>query len=142
MLSARGIVSAMIDHLSTYATDFAATRAFYEAALRPLGYALQMEFVAKEDREFPERRICAFGLPGKPAFWVIEVKEPSSPRHVAFVAPDRRAVGAFHTAALRAGGRDNGKAGLRPEYHEHYWGAFAFDPDGNNVEAVCHAPEK
>jgi catechol 2,3-dioxygenase-like lactoylglutathione lyase family enzyme len=131
----------MIDHLSTYATDFPATRAFYETALKPLGYSLQMELTASEDPEFPERRICAFGPPGKPTFWIIEVRSPVSPRHVAFVAPDRRAVGAFHAAALRAGGRDNGAAGLRPEYHLDYFGAFAFDPDGNNVEAVCHAHE-
>ena len=132
----------MIDHISTYATDFAATRAFYAAALRPLGHALQMELVASEDREFPTRRICAFGPPGKPAFWIVEVKQAASPRHVAFVATDRGAVAAFHAAALSAGGRDHGAPGLRPEYHEHYYGAFALDPDGNNAEAVCHAPEK
>ena len=131
----------MIDHISTYATDFPATRAFYAAALRPLGYALEMELVASDDPKLPTRRICAFGPPGKPAFWIVEVSEPASPRHVAFLAPDRSAVRAFHAAALAAGGRDHGAPGLRPEYHAHYYGAFALDPDGNNAEAVCHAPE-
>jgi catechol 2,3-dioxygenase-like lactoylglutathione lyase family enzyme len=83
--------------------------------------------------------MCAYG-PGRPVFWVIEVKEPVSPRHVAFTAANREAVGAFHAAALAAGGTDHGAPGLRPMYHEHYFGAFALDPDGNNVEAVCHAP--
>jgi catechol 2,3-dioxygenase-like lactoylglutathione lyase family enzyme len=96
--------------------------------------------VANWDAQFPERRMCALGPPGKPAFWIIEVKQPASPRHVAFSAPDRSSVAAFHDAALRAGGKDNGAPGLRPIYHEHYFGAFVLDPDGNNVEAVCHSP--
>ena len=129
----------MIDHLSSYATDYPATRAFYQTALAPLGYTLQMEMAASDDRA--GRRLCAFGPPGRPAFWIVEVAEPVTPRHVAFLAPDRPSVGAFHAAALRAGARDNGAPGLRPEYHEHYFGAFALDPDGNNVEAVCHSPE-
>jgi catechol 2,3-dioxygenase-like lactoylglutathione lyase family enzyme len=74
-------------------------------------------------------------------FWVIEVKQPASPRHVAFTASDRKAVAAFHAAALRVGAKDNGAPGPRPKYHAHYFGAFVLDPDGNNVEAVCHAPE-
>ena len=130
----------MIDHLSTYATDYAATKAFYEAALAPLGYALEHEMVTTWDEAFPERRACAFGPPGKSAFWVIETKLDVTPRHVAFAAPSRDAVAAFHEAALGAGGADHGSPGLRPLYHEHYFGAFALDPDGNNVEAVCHQP--
>jgi catechol 2,3-dioxygenase-like lactoylglutathione lyase family enzyme len=130
----------MIDHLSTYATDYGVTKAFYEAALRSLGYGVQFEMVTSWDPDFPERRMCAFGPPGKPVFWIIEVKEAASPRHVAFSAPDRNSVAAFHEAALTVGGRDNGAPGLRPMYHEHYFGAFVIDPDGNNVEAVCHAP--
>lgn len=132
----------MIDHLSTYATDYSATKAFYDAALRPLGYSIQHEMVAAWDPEFPERQICAFGPPGKACFWVIEVKQTASPRHVAFSAPDRSSVAAFFEAALRAGGKDNGAPGPRPIYHEHYFGAFVLDPDGNNVEAVCHSPER
>jgi len=130
----------MIDHLSTYTTAFERTRAFYEAALARLGAGVQHEMVTSWDPAFPERRIVAFGPPGKAVFWVIEVSEPATPRHVAFTAPDRAAVAAFHEAALAAGGTDNGPPGPRPIYHEHYFGAFVLDPDGNNVEAVCHAP--
>src|SRR5262245_42656168 len=130
----------MIDHLSTYATAYAATKEFYQAALRPLGYTLQHEMVTTWDTEFPLRRICAFGPHAKSIFWIIEVKQAASPRHVAFSAPDRSSVAAFHEAALRSGGKDNGSPGPRPIYHEHYFGAFVLDPDGNNVEAVCHSP--
>lgn len=130
----------MIDHLSTYATDYEATKRFYEAALRPLGCGLQHEMVASFDEEFPERRCCAFGPPGRSIFWVIETRQAVTPRHVAFSAPDRPSVAAFHEAALRAGGKDHGPPGLRAIYHAHYYGAFVLDPDGNNVEAVCHAP--
>lgn len=131
----------MIDHLSTYAKDFGATRSFYLAALAPLGYGIQHEMVASWDTEFPTRRACAFGPEGKAAFWIIETKQDVTGRHTAFVAPSREAVKAFYHAAIAAGGRDNGAPGLRPIYHEHYFGAFVFDPDGNDVEAVCHAPE-
>jgi len=130
----------MIDHLSTYATSYTSTKGFYEAALEPLGYSVQHEMVATWDREFPERRICAFGPPGKSTFWIIEVKRAASPRHIAFAAPDRASVIAFHQAALRGGGKDHGAPGPRPAYHEHYFGGFVLDPDGNNVEAVCHTP--
>jgi catechol 2,3-dioxygenase-like lactoylglutathione lyase family enzyme len=129
----------VIDHLSTYATDYPATRAFYDACLGALGYTVQTEMVASWDPEFPERRICAYGSE-RPVFWVIETREIYTPRHLAFTAADRKSVAAFHEAALGAGGRDHGAPGLRPIYHEHYFGAFALDPDGNNVEAVCHAP--
>jgi catechol 2,3-dioxygenase-like lactoylglutathione lyase family enzyme len=131
----------MIDHLSTYATDFDATRSFYAAALGALGYSVQSEMVASWDTEFPERRICAFGAE-RPVFWVIEVKpeNAATPRHTAFTASDRDRVAAFHAAGLGAGGTDNGAPGLRPEYHPDYFGAFVLDPDGNNVEAVCHTP--
>jgi catechol 2,3-dioxygenase-like lactoylglutathione lyase family enzyme len=130
----------MIDHLSFYATDYAVSKSFYEVVLAPLGYGLVMELNATWDTTFPGRRMCAFGPPGKAAFWVIEVKEPASPRHVAFAAPGRPAVDAFHHAALKAGGKDNGAPGVRPHYHAHYYGAFVLDPDGNNIEAVHHAP--
>ena len=130
----------MIDHLSTYATDFPATRAFYEAALTRLGYSVQFEMALESDPDLPGRRACSFGPDGKSVFWVIEVREAASPRHIAFSAPDRAAVAAFHEAGLAAGGTDNGAPGLRPIYHEDYYGSFVTDPDGNNVEAVCHAP--
>lgn len=131
----------MIDHLSTYATDFDATRSFYTAALSELGFSLQAEMALEQDPDLPGRRVCAFGPSGKPAFWIIEVKEPHTPRHVAFTAADHDRVAAFHAAGLEAGGKDNGAPGPRPIYHQHYYGAFLTDPDGNNVEAVCHAPQ-
>lgn len=131
----------MIDHMSTYATDYPATKKFYEAAFAPLGYSLQTEFVAEWNSDFPTQRMCAFGVNGKPSFWVIESKEKHSPRHVAFSANSRIDVEGFHSKALGNGGKDNGKPGIRPMYHEHYFGAFTIDPDGNNVEAVCHMPE-
>ncbi len=131
----------MIDHLSSYAMDYPATRTFYEAALAELGYSVQSEMALDSDAELPGRRICAFGPDGRSVFWVIEVRQAASPRHVAFVADHRQSVDAFHRAGLAAGGQDNGAPGLRPIYHEHYYGSFLTDPDGNNVEAVCHIPE-
>ncbi|MGI9307967.1 MAG: VOC family protein [Gammaproteobacteria bacterium] len=129
----------MIDHLSTYATDFESTRAFYIAVLPPLGYELQEEMEIP-DGDASKRRACAFGPDGKPLFWIIEAQQTYTPRHFAFAAPDRAAVAAFHTAGLAAGGKDFGEPGLRPVYHEHYYGSFLLDPDDNNVEAVCHTP--
>lgn len=128
----------MIDHISTYATDFSATKSFYAAAFAPLGYSLQMEFVAEPNADFEAQRICAFGPEGKPAFWLIECKQQHTPRHVAFCAETRHAVDGFYQQAMLTGGTDNGAPGPRPMYHEHYYGAFVIDPDGNNVEAVCH----
>ena len=126
--------------MSTDATDYPTTQRFYTATLGALGYTIQMEMTISWDPDFPERRCCAFGPPGRPVFWIIETEKNVEPRHVAFTASDRDAVSAFHRAALEAGGTDNGAPGLRPVYHEHYFGAFAIDPDGNNVEAVCHEP--
>lgn len=92
----------MIDHLSTYATDFEATKRFYDAALTVLGYTVQAEMVMDWDKELPGRRACAYGA-NRPVFWLVEVREAASPRHIAFVAADREAVGRFHSAALLAG---------------------------------------
>jgi catechol 2,3-dioxygenase-like lactoylglutathione lyase family enzyme len=130
----------MIDHLSTYATNFPATRAFYEAALAKLGFSVQAEMTFETDPNLPGRRACAFGPKGRAVFWVVEVRESYSPRHVAFTAKDRQSVAEFHQAGLAAGGRDNGAPGPRPIYNKHYYGGFLIDPDGNNVEAVCHTP--
>ena len=131
----------MFDHLSTYATDYELTKQFYDRVMTALGYSVQAEFVAEWNQDFSDQRMCAYGPKGKPAFWIIEVKESYTPRHVAFTSPDRPTVDAFYEAAMDNGGVDNGKPGLRPMYHEHYYGAFVFDPDGNNIEAVCHLPE-
>lgn len=123
----------MIDHVSVRTSDQAASRRFYEQALAPLGYEVLMEF--------DEGRVVGMGISGKPDFW-FSAGESSGPIHVAFSASDRAAVDAFHAAALAAGGQDNGPPGLRPEYHAGYYGAFALDPDGNNVEAVFHDPSE
>lgn len=133
----------MIDHISTYVIDFTASKRFYEAVFDPLGYPLNTELVTDWEAAFPTRRCCAFGPGGKPIFWLIETREIVTPRHVAFTASSREDVYAFHRAGLAAGGRDNGQPGLRPVYHEHYFGSFLLDPDNNDVEAVCHqAPDK
>ena len=127
----------MIDHISTYATDYSATKQFYQAAFAPLGYILQTEFVAEWNEHFPTQRMCTLGKRGSR----IESKDVHTPRHVAFSAGVRSGVDKFYSEGLEHGGKDNGKSGLRPMYHEHYYGAFLIDPDGNNVEAVCHTPE-
>ena len=120
----------MIDHVTLNVSDLEPEKAFYEHALRPVGYELAMEFAEG----------CGFAAGGKPDFFLSQRDEPSSPVHVAFVAPDRAAVEAFFEAALAAGGRDNGPPGIRRVYHEHYYGAYVLDPEGNNVEAVTHNP--
>ncbi len=89
----------------------------------------------------PSVSAAGFGRWGKPDFWISQ-GEPGQAFHIAFAADDRTTVDAFHEAAIAAGGRDNGGPGLRPEYHPSYYGAFVFDPDGNNIEAVCHMPEQ
>jgi catechol 2,3-dioxygenase-like lactoylglutathione lyase family enzyme len=130
----------MIDHLSSYTTDYRAARVFYEAIFDVLRFGIQVEIKAEWDEAFPGRQMCAWGPPGKSVFWVIEVKSPYTPRHIAFTAPDRAAVDRFHRAGRAIGAPDGGAPGLRPMYHPNYYGAFLLDPDGNNVEAVCHEP--
>jgi catechol 2,3-dioxygenase-like lactoylglutathione lyase family enzyme len=120
----------MLDHLALGVSDLDASRAFYEAALAPLGFRVVMEWEGG----------VAFGPTARPIFFLNRRDPVVSGVHVAFQATDRSAVDAFHAAALGAGGRDNGHPGLRPEYHAHYYGAFVLDPDGNNAEAVCHTP--
>ena len=120
----------MLDHLAIGVRDMAASRAFYEAALAPLGFAVVME---RDDR-------VAFGPTQRPIFFVVD-REPAAGVHIAFQAQDRDHVDAFHAAGLQAGGHDNGAPGMRPQYHSHYYGAFVLDPDGNNAEAVCHTPQ-
>jgi catechol 2,3-dioxygenase-like lactoylglutathione lyase family enzyme len=120
----------MLDHIGLTVADFARSKEFFKQALAPLGYQLMMEF--------PDA--AGFGKEGKPDFWIAKGSAAGS-SHVAFVAAQRRVVDDFHKAALAAGARDNGKPGLRTQYHPNYYGAFVFDLDGNNVEAVCHTPE-
>ena len=127
----------MIHHVSYYAVDFDKSRAFYDAVLAPLGYRAVMELVSIWDPEWPNRRIVAYG-DHRPVFWLLEVKEPHTPGHIAFKARTTDAVHAFYDAGLQHGGRDNGKPGQRPHYHPGYYGAFLLDPDGNNVEAITN----
>jgi catechol 2,3-dioxygenase-like lactoylglutathione lyase family enzyme len=128
----------MLDHLGISVTDFSRSRAFYAAVLRTLGYAPVLE-VGPEETGGPNH--CGFGAPGRPQFWIGEGAERSGPIHVAFAAADRAAVDAFYEVALAEGATDNGPPGLRPQYHPDYYGAFVRDPDGHNIEAVCHQPQ-
>jgi catechol 2,3-dioxygenase-like lactoylglutathione lyase family enzyme len=128
----------MIDHIGYAVSEYEKSKAFYTQALAPLGYVLIME-VAAEDN--PSGAPAAgFGEGGKPDFWIGGEGKLEKPVHVAIVAKDRASVDAFHRAALAAGGKDNGKPGLRPHYHPNYYAAFVFDLDGHNIEAVCHTP--
>ncbi len=126
----------MIDHVGLRVRDFGKAKTFYKSVLAPLGYQLIMEVGAEDGVDYQG---AGFGVGGKPDFWV-GLGQPNGPIHVAFVAGDRKAVDAFHSAALASGGKDNGGPGLRAHYHPTYYGAFILDPEGNNVEAVCHKP--
>lgn len=123
----------MYDHIGLRVKDLGAAVRFYEAALAPLGYVL----CSKGDD------YAGFGPKDAPALWLHLA--PAAGRggaHIAFKAPNRKAVAAFHAAGLKAGARDNGAPGLRPGYSPTYYGAFLVDADNNNVEAVCHGEEK
>jgi catechol 2,3-dioxygenase-like lactoylglutathione lyase family enzyme len=137
----------MLDHMTFRVTDIARAKAFYSAALAPLGYSVVFEGNYGMN-------ILGFAYPdaaepdGKKAdVWFIDGPSPyggppaTTGCHLAWRALDRAQVDAFHQAAIAAGGKDNGAPGLRPEYHPHYYGAFIIDPEGNNIEAVCHQPE-
>ena len=126
-----------LDHITINVKSYAASRAFYEKALAPLGIHLVMEFGSAG----------GFGRDKKPDFWIGEGKttfqtpahlDPITPIHVALVARSRAEVDAFHQAALAAGGTDFGAPGIRAQYHPGYYGAFVLDPDGHNIEAVIH----
>jgi catechol 2,3-dioxygenase-like lactoylglutathione lyase family enzyme len=128
----------VIDHIGFPVSDYARSKAFYTKALAPLGYSLVMEVGA--DVTESHAPAAGFGAGGKPDFWIGGEGGLEKTMHVAIVAKDRAGVDAFHRAALAAGGKDNGAPGLRPHYHANYYGAFVLDPDGHNIEAVCHAP--
>ncbi len=127
----------MIDHLGISVSDYARSKAFYDAALAPVG-ALMIMTVPTEHTGGV--KVGGYGR-DRPVFWLHGAGEPGPGRHIAFSADSRADVDAFHSAAIAAGGRDNGAPGLRPHYHPDYYGAFVLDPDGNNIEAVCHRPE-
>lgn len=130
------MTSVWIDHVSLSVGDIAKARAFYEPALAPLGIAVTMEVPT----EFTDGIVVIGMGADHPFFWLAEAGRQSPRMHLAFGADSRDKVDAFFAAALAAGGTDNGAPGLRPHYHENYYGAFVLDPEGHNIEAVCHRP--
>jgi catechol 2,3-dioxygenase-like lactoylglutathione lyase family enzyme len=119
----------VIDHVGLNVRDLDRSKAFYASALAPLGYSVFREWESG----------AGFGK-DRPDFWIHQRGEPATEVHLCFQSPDRETVDAVYEAGLAAGGRDNGPPGPRPQYHAGYYGAFVLDPDGNNVEAVCHKP--
>ena len=126
----------MFDHVGIPVKNYAAAKAFYEHALAPLGAKVLMEIPLEHTGG---RGVCGLGVE-QPQFWISDGVHKNEHVHVAFAAKDRAGVDAFYAAAMAAGATDNGKPGPRPHYHEHYYGGFVIDLDGNNIEAVCHAP--
>ena len=122
----------MLDHVGFAVSDYDRSKAFYAQALAPLGLSLLMEPIAQA---------AGFGRDGKPFFWIEARGEAVAGRlHIAFAVDDRATVDAFHSAALAAGATDNGAPGVRAIYHPNYYGGYVLDPDGHNIEAVCHRP--
>ena len=120
----------MIDHIGIDVADYERSRAFYLRTLPAIGWELVSEM----------QGWLAFGPARQPVFWLREAAPATQPIHIAFAAADRQAVDAFYAAAMAAGATDNGPPGLREIYHPNYYGAFVLDPDGHNIEAVCHRP--
>lgn len=129
----------MIDHVGFAVTDAERSKRYYEQALAPLGITLIMS-VTREQTE-AGGTAHGFGSDGRPYFWVGDNERVGEGTHIAFETNSRAEVDAFYRAALAAGGTDNGAPGIRAHYHPNYYGAFVLDPDGINVEAVCHRPE-
>lgn len=127
----------MIDHTGIFVADPAKAMAFYDAALGALGARVMMTVPPA----FTGGKVVVGYGQRKPDFWLTEATEVGPGRHYAFKAASHAEVDAFYAAALAAGGRDNGGPGIRAHYHPDYYGAFVIDPDGNNIEAVCHRPE-
>lgn len=127
----------MIDHVGIAVSDFARSKAFYTSALAAIGYDLLLEVPTAVTGH---NDAAGFGVTPKPDFWIGAGGSDVRSVHVAFRVASRALVDAFYAAALAAGGRDNGAPGLRPYYHPDYYGAFVLDPDGHNIEAVCHEP--
>ncbi len=122
----------MLDHITLGVADFERATDFYDKALAPLGVDRIMQF----DQDGVQ--VVGYGEAGKPYFWLQNAALTQGPLHVAFAAPDRASVDAFYAAAMAAGGTDNGAPGVRAHYHPNYYGAFVLDPEGKNIEAVCH----
>jgi catechol 2,3-dioxygenase-like lactoylglutathione lyase family enzyme len=122
----------VIHHIDVPVRDLSKSRAFFDAALAPLGLQLVMH-----NRHDQGHEVLGYGSLPDPVFWIRNGKSPIEKLHVAFAAPTREAVDDFHRAALNIGGMCNGPPGLRPWYADNYYAAFILDPDGNNIEAVC-----
>ena len=130
----------MLDHIGFAVADYPRSLAFYRQVFGTLGYGLVMEVTPEQSGGGAH---AGFGRDGKPAFWIgsgASTVSQGGGSHVAFNAARRSDVDALYRTALTAGARDNGAPGLRPHYHEHYYAAFVIDPDGHNIEAVCHSP--
>lgn len=119
-----------LDHIGIPVADIAKSKSFYQKALAPLGYQIVRDV----------GMAVGLGASGRPDFWIAQ-GQAAGRSHIAFAASKRALVKSFYDTAIAAGGRDNGAPGLRPQYHPNYYGAFVVDPDGNNIEAVCHQPE-
>lgn len=128
----------MIDHIALQVSDLEKSWRFYDSALTALGYKRFMEAPQENGQGV---LIFGWGDSLETDFWISEGLRSEPPLHIAFRADSREQVDAFYRAALAAGGKDNGEPGLRPQYHENYYGAFILDPDGHNIEAVCHTPQ-
>jgi catechol 2,3-dioxygenase-like lactoylglutathione lyase family enzyme len=125
----------MIDHVGITVSDFNKSKRFYSAALAAVKFKLPHEFPASVTGHTD---VAGFPEPPKPEFWIARDTANIPAVHVAFRVASASLVDAFYRAAINAGGRDNGAPGIRPEYHPNYYGAFVLDPDGHNIEAVCH----
>ncbi len=129
----------MIDHMGIAVSNLERSRKFYEAALGALGMSVQMEVTPGQTESGGSA--LGFGVPGEKIFWIADEERPGEGTHVAFKANTRAQVDQFHSAGVEAGGRDNGKPGLRPHYGPNYYAAFVYDPDGANIEVVCYEAE-
>jgi len=121
----------IIDHIGLAVADYERSRQFYDQCLAPLGVHLVVEVEGW----------AGYGCDDKAEFWFGPDETVQNPLHIAFTAADRTSVDRFYQAGLAAGAKDNGEPGIRAIYHPHYYGAFLIDPDGHNIEAVCHRPE-
>ena len=128
----------MIDHTGVTVSNIKKSKAFYERALAPLGYEVLKEFTKEQTGG---THVVGLGAQGKTDFWLGEGTPQKPHIHIAFRAANHKAVDSFYKAALADGGKDNGAPGPRPHYHNNYYGAFVWDPDGHNIEAVCHDPQ-
>ena len=128
----------MIDHVGFAISDLERSKAFYDAALAPLGIAVMMTVTPEQTGK---GTALGYGKDGNPFFWIGDNERVGEGTHVAFSADTRAQVDAFHAAALAAGGPDNGGPGIRPHYGPDYYAAFVLDPDGMNIEAVTHSTE-